>query len=54
MRAPDLHKYDAGVLLVVASSERYRGAALLSGGSGAARWVRHGLPRRPGGNSIAR
>jgi NAD(P)H-hydrate epimerase len=30
-RAPDLHKYDAGVLLVIAGSERYRGAALLAG-----------------------
>jgi NAD(P)H-hydrate epimerase len=29
-RAPDLHKYDAGVLLVVAGSERYRGAAMLT------------------------
>ena len=29
-RAPDIHKYEAGTLLVVAGSEAYRGAALLS------------------------
>ncbi len=29
-RAPDIHKYQAGTLLVVAGSEAYRGAALLT------------------------
>jgi len=29
-RAPDIHKYQAGTLLMVAGSEAYRGAALLS------------------------
>ena len=29
-RAPDMHKYKAGVVLVIAGSERYRGAALLT------------------------
>jgi len=29
-RVPDAHKYDAGTLLVIAGSERYRGAALLA------------------------
>jgi NAD(P)H-hydrate epimerase len=29
-RAPDLHKFDAGTLVVVAGSARYRGAALLT------------------------
>ena len=29
-RAPDLHKYDAGTLLVIAGSERYRGAPVLT------------------------
>ena len=29
-RAPDTHKYKAGVALVIAGSERYRGAALLA------------------------
>lgn len=30
-RAPDIHKYKAGTVLVIAGSERYRGAALLAG-----------------------
>jgi NAD(P)H-hydrate epimerase len=30
-RAPDIHKYKAGVALVIAGSEQYRGAALLAG-----------------------
>jgi NAD(P)H-hydrate epimerase len=30
-RAPDLHKFEAGTLVVVAGSARYRGAALLCG-----------------------
>jgi ADP-dependent NAD(P)H-hydrate dehydratase / NAD(P)H-hydrate epimerase len=30
-RAPDIHKYKAGTALVIAGSERYRGAALLAG-----------------------
>lgn len=30
-RAPNIHKYDAGTLLLVAGSEAYRGAALLAG-----------------------
>jgi NAD(P)H-hydrate epimerase len=30
-RAPNIHKYDAGTLLLIAGSEAYRGAALLSG-----------------------
>lgn len=29
-RAPDIHKYEAGTLLVIAGSEAYRGAALLA------------------------
>ncbi|HEX5132626.1 MAG TPA: NAD(P)H-hydrate dehydratase, partial [Candidatus Krumholzibacteria bacterium] len=29
-RAPDIHKYEAGTLLVIAGSEQYRGAALLT------------------------
>ncbi len=29
-RAPDIHKYDAGTLLVIAGSDAYRGAALLT------------------------
>lgn len=29
-RAPDIHKYKAGVALVIAGSEKYRGAALLT------------------------
>lgn len=33
-RAPDIHKYDAGTLLVIAGSERYRGAALLAAEAG--------------------
>jgi NAD(P)H-hydrate epimerase len=30
-RAPNIHKYDAGALLLIAGSEAYRGAALLAG-----------------------
>lgn len=30
-RAPNIHKYDAGTLLLIAGSEAYRGAALLAG-----------------------
>jgi NAD(P)H-hydrate epimerase len=30
-RPPDLHKFEAGTLVIVAGSERYRGAALLCG-----------------------
>ncbi len=32
-RAPNIHKYDAGTLLLIAGSDAYRGAALLAGES---------------------